>query len=112
MTTHLKSGARIRISGIGTLEVRKREARTSRNPATGETMQIAASKKSSLSPGQGAEGSRLSSENGAFFRAALSLHARARDQSKAGRMARLRGIVETAMAQETTDRDAEMETNA
>ena len=54
----------------------------------------------------------MSSEDGAFLRAALSLHARARDQSKAERMARLRGIVETAMAQETTDRDAKMETNA
>jgi DNA-binding protein HU-beta len=50
MTTHLKSGARIRISGIGTLEVRKREARTGRNPATGETMQIAASKKVAFRP--------------------------------------------------------------
>ena len=50
MTAHLKSGARIRISGIGTLEVRKREARTGRNPATGETMQIPASKKVALRP--------------------------------------------------------------
>ena len=50
MTTHLKSGARIRISGIGTLEVRKREARTGRNPATGETIQIAASKKVAFRP--------------------------------------------------------------
>jgi DNA-binding protein HU-beta len=38
MTAHLKSGDRIRISGIGTLEVRQREARTGRNPATGATM--------------------------------------------------------------------------
>jgi DNA-binding protein HU-beta len=50
ITAHLKSGARIRISGIGTLEVRKREARTGRNPATGETMQIAASKKVAFRP--------------------------------------------------------------
>jgi DNA-binding protein HU-beta len=50
MTTYLKSGARIRISGIGTLEVRKREARTGRNPATGETIQIAASKKVAFRP--------------------------------------------------------------
>jgi DNA-binding protein HU-beta len=50
MTAHLKSGARIRISGIGTLEVRKREARTGRNPATGEAMQIAASKKVAFRP--------------------------------------------------------------
>jgi len=50
MSTHLKSGDRIRISGIGTLEVRQREARTGRNPATGETMQIAASKKVAFRP--------------------------------------------------------------
>ena len=45
MTEHLKRGDRIRINGLGTLEVRQREARTGRNPATGEMMQIAASKK-------------------------------------------------------------------
>ena len=45
VTRHLKQGDRVRISGLGTLEVRKREARTGRNPATGEMMQIAASKK-------------------------------------------------------------------
>jgi DNA-binding protein HU-beta len=50
MTTHLKSGDRIRISGIGTLEVRQREARTGRNPATGEIIQIAASKKVAFRP--------------------------------------------------------------
>ena len=33
---HLKKGARIRIAGLGTLEVRKRSARTGRNPATGK----------------------------------------------------------------------------
>jgi DNA-binding protein HU-beta len=45
MTAHLKDGDRIRITGLGTLEVRQREARTGRNPATGQPMQIAASKK-------------------------------------------------------------------
>jgi DNA-binding protein HU-beta len=45
MTAHLKGGDRIRISGLGTLEVRNRGARTGRNPATGQPMQIAASKK-------------------------------------------------------------------
>jgi DNA-binding protein HU-beta len=47
---HLKRGDRIRINGLGTLEVRKREARTGRNPATGETLQIAASKKVAFRP--------------------------------------------------------------
>jgi DNA-binding protein HU-beta len=50
VTQHLKQGDRIRIGGLGTLEVRKREARTGRNPATGEMMQIAASKKVAFRP--------------------------------------------------------------
>jgi DNA-binding protein HU-beta len=50
VTGHLKQGDRIRINGLGTLEVRKREARTGRNPATGETLQIAASKKVAFRP--------------------------------------------------------------
>ena len=36
LTTHLQQGARIRMNGLGTLEVRNRPARTGRNPATGE----------------------------------------------------------------------------
>jgi DNA-binding protein HU-beta len=36
VTLHLRQGDRIRIGGLGTLEVRKREARTGRNPATGD----------------------------------------------------------------------------
>jgi DNA-binding protein HU-beta len=50
VTLHLRQGDRIRIGGLGTLEVRKREARTGRNPATGETMQIDASKKVAFRP--------------------------------------------------------------
>lgn len=50
LTTHLKKGDRIRISGLGTFEVRKREARMGRNPATGEAIQIAASKKVAFRP--------------------------------------------------------------
>jgi DNA-binding protein HU-beta len=42
---HLKKGAKIRIAGLGTLEVRKRPARMGRNPATGEPLKIKASKK-------------------------------------------------------------------
>jgi DNA-binding protein HU-beta len=45
ITTHLVSGDKIRMSGIGILEVKDRPARTGRNPATGESIQIAASKK-------------------------------------------------------------------
>ena len=39
---HLKKGERIRIGGLGILQVRKRAARMGRNPATGEAIQIAA----------------------------------------------------------------------
>jgi DNA-binding protein HU-beta len=42
---HLKKGDRIRIGGLGILTVRKRAARMGRNPATGEPIQIKASKK-------------------------------------------------------------------
>jgi DNA-binding protein HU-beta len=42
---HLTKGERVRIVGLGILQVRKRAARTGRNPATGEPIQIKASKK-------------------------------------------------------------------
>jgi DNA-binding protein HU-beta len=42
---HLKKGNRIRIAGLGILQVRKRAARMGRNPATGEAIKIKASKK-------------------------------------------------------------------
>ena len=42
---HLKKGDRIRIGGLGILQVRRRAARMGRNPATGEPIKIKASKK-------------------------------------------------------------------
>src|SRR5215469_412185 len=45
VTKHLKKGERIRIGGLGILQVRKRAARMGRNPATGEAIKIKASKK-------------------------------------------------------------------
>jgi DNA-binding protein HU-beta len=45
ITKHLKKGERIRIAGLGILQVKKRAARMGRNPATGEAIQIKASKK-------------------------------------------------------------------
>jgi DNA-binding protein HU-beta len=45
VTKHLKRGARIRIGGLGVLQVRNRPARVGRNPATGEKIKIKASKK-------------------------------------------------------------------
>jgi DNA-binding protein HU-beta len=50
VTTHLKDGARLRMSGLGILEVKSREARMGRNPATGEAIQIKASKKVAFRP--------------------------------------------------------------
>jgi DNA-binding protein HU-beta len=45
ITKHLKKGERIRIAGLGILQVRKRAARMGRNPAAGEAIKIKASKK-------------------------------------------------------------------
>lgn len=44
VTDVLKEGDKITLKGFGTFEVRARDARTGRNPRTGETMTIAASK--------------------------------------------------------------------
>lgn len=40
----LKNGEKIQIMGFGSFEVKTRAARTGKNPATGETIKIAASK--------------------------------------------------------------------
>ena len=45
VTKHLKKGDRIRLVGLGVLQVRKRAARMGRNPATGEAIKIKAGKK-------------------------------------------------------------------
>jgi len=45
VTKHLKKGERVKIVGLGVLQVRKRAARMGRNPATGEAIKIKASKK-------------------------------------------------------------------
>ena len=45
VSKHLKKGDRIRLAGLGILVVRRRAARMGRNPATGEPIQIKASKK-------------------------------------------------------------------
>ena len=45
ITKHLKRGERVKIAGLGILQVRSRAARMGRNPATGEAMHIKASKK-------------------------------------------------------------------
>lgn len=45
ITKHLKKGERVKIVGLGILQVRKRAARMGRNPATGEAIKIKASRK-------------------------------------------------------------------
>ena len=50
VTKHLKKGDRIRLVGLGILQVRKRAARMGRNPATGEAIKIKASKKVAFRP--------------------------------------------------------------
>ncbi len=49
-TRHLKKGDKIRLTGLGILQVQNRAARMGRNPATGEAMQIKASKKIGFRP--------------------------------------------------------------
>lgn len=50
ITKQLKKGVRIRLTGLGILQVRKRAARMGRNPATGEQIKIKASKKVAFRP--------------------------------------------------------------
>ncbi|MBL8894338.1 MAG: HU family DNA-binding protein [Rhizobiales bacterium] len=42
---NLKKGHKVRVTGLGIFQVRKRPARMGRNPATGEAIKIKASKK-------------------------------------------------------------------
>ena len=48
----LKKGEKIQLVGFGTFEVSERAAREGRNPQTGETMQIAASKSPKFKAGK------------------------------------------------------------
>lgn len=48
----LEAGEKVQISGFGTFEIRDRKARTGRNPRTGETIQIAASRVPAFSSGK------------------------------------------------------------
>jgi DNA-binding protein HU-beta len=47
---HLKKGDKVRLTGLGILQVRARAARMGRNPATGEAIKIKASKKIAFRP--------------------------------------------------------------
>ena len=48
----LKNGGKVQLVGFGTFEVSERAAREGRNPLTGETMQIAASKSPKFKAGK------------------------------------------------------------
>ena len=52
ITGALKSGQSVSLVGFGTFTVRDRAARTGRNPRTGETIQIAASKNPAFKAGK------------------------------------------------------------
>jgi len=52
VTETLASGDKITFTGFGTFEVTEREAREGRNPATGATIQIPASKGPKFKPGK------------------------------------------------------------
>ncbi len=53
VTDALKDDQKVALVGFGTFEVAKKEARTARNPRTGETINIAASKQPKFKPGKG-----------------------------------------------------------
>ena len=52
ITKTLKKGENVTLVGFGTFEVRSRAARQGRNPKTGETIKIAASKNPSFKAGK------------------------------------------------------------
>lgn len=48
----MKSGDKVQLLGFGTFEVKERTARTGKNPATGATIEIPASKAPAFKPGK------------------------------------------------------------
>lgn len=52
ITKALKKGDTVTLVGFGTFQVRKRAARTGRNPKTGDTIKIAASKNPAFKAGK------------------------------------------------------------
>ncbi|MFN4087613.1 MAG: HU family DNA-binding protein [Alphaproteobacteria bacterium] len=53
ITSALKTGVEVRLVGFGTFSVSERAASTGRNPRTGETIEIAASKQPKFKAGKG-----------------------------------------------------------
>ena len=52
VTEALKEGDKVQLMGFGTFEVKERAARTGKNPATGATIEIPASKAPAFKPGK------------------------------------------------------------
>ncbi len=52
ITGELRKGNKVNITGFGNFKVSDRKAREGRNPRTGETIQIKASKKPRFTPGK------------------------------------------------------------
>jgi DNA-binding protein HU-beta len=48
----LAAGEKVQLVGFGTFEIREREARTAKNPRTGETVEVAASRVPGFKAGQ------------------------------------------------------------
>jgi DNA-binding protein HU-beta len=53
VTATLKSGGSVSLIGFGTFSVKRREARTGRNPQTGQTINIAAANVPGFKAGKG-----------------------------------------------------------
>ncbi len=53
ISTNLKSGKKVQITGFGTFEAKLRKARTGRNPRTGQTINIPATTSPSFRAGKG-----------------------------------------------------------
>ena len=53
VTEALKEGDEVQLMGFGTFEVKERAARTGRNPSTGATIEIPASKTPTFKAGKG-----------------------------------------------------------
>ncbi|HEB97770.1 MAG TPA: HU family DNA-binding protein [Sedimenticola thiotaurini] len=53
ITQALQDGDQVAIAGFGTFSVRERAARTGRNPQTGETIEIKASRNPAFKAGKG-----------------------------------------------------------
>ena len=53
ITAALQEGDKVQLVGFGSFEVKSRAARTGRNPSTGETIEIPASKTPTFKAGKG-----------------------------------------------------------